>query len=98
MPLGELTVPSTCTVATTRPALPGGNTGPPVLCSLTRGTNGSRLPTSEIAGVPGFAAASAAGAAAGAAAEAVLALWRTLATGLACAEAAGIRQQDNARA
>src|SRR5580700_12253431 len=97
MPLGALTVPSTCTVATTKPALPGGKGGPPVLCSLTSGTNGSRFPTSEIWGLA-LALASAAGVAAGAAAGAALALWPVFFAGLACAPAPGTRQKVNARA
>src|SRR5580700_8863448 len=98
MPLGALTVPSTCTVATTKPALPGGKGGPPVLCSLTSGTNGSRFPTSEIWGLAVALASATAGVAAGAAAAAALALWPVLFAGLACAPTPWTRQKDNARA
>src|SRR5271170_143884 len=102
MPLGERTAPSTRMVATTNPALPGGKGGPPPgLCSLTRGTKGSRSATFTTAGLG--AAALASGACLGAAA---LALCADFLAGLACAGAgacacarvAGTRQKDRASA
>src|SRR5271156_1886119 len=104
MPLGERTAPSTRMVATTNPALPGGKGGPPPgLCSLTRGTKGSRSATFTTAGLG--AAALASGACLGAAA---LALCADFLAGLACAGAgacacacarvAGTRQKDKASA
>src|SRR5580658_4541941 len=99
MPLGERTAPSTRMVATTKPALPGGKGAPPPgLCSLTRGTKGSRSATFTIAGLG--AAALASGACFGAAA---LALCAGFLAGLACgagawARVAGTRQRDKASA